>query len=102
MFCCAYCCECGEGTAKDLEQALLWYRRAAERGYPEAMYHMGLCYENGVGTQRDQAQAAGWYRKDPCPGWYDRCNGWPYRWLPGGCYRYVRRCSGLLPVLQDR
>ena len=53
----------GEGVAKDLMQAVLWYRKAAEQGLALAQYNLGVCYARGEGVTIDLVQAAMWYRK---------------------------------------
>jgi len=35
------------GVAKDAEQAVSWYRRAAEAGDAAAQFRLGICYANG-------------------------------------------------------
>jgi len=34
----------GDGVAKDAEQAVSWYRRAAEAGHADAQFNLGICY----------------------------------------------------------
>jgi formylglycine-generating enzyme required for sulfatase activity len=55
--------EGGRGVAKDDEQAVFWYRKAAEQGNADAQYSVGWMYENGRGVANDDAQAVFWYRK---------------------------------------
>ncbi|MGH6991268.1 MAG: tetratricopeptide repeat protein [Stellaceae bacterium] len=43
--------------------AVTYIRRAAEAGYPTAVYEMGYLYENGDGVPRNMAMAARWYMK---------------------------------------
>jgi len=57
-----------QGVARDDAQALTWYRKAAEQGYPLAQQALGWMYSNGRGVQRDYAQAASWYEKAATPG----------------------------------
>jgi TPR repeat protein len=40
-----------------------WYGKAAEQGYPEAQFNVGLLYANGKGVKQDYAQAALLWRK---------------------------------------
>ena len=49
----------GKGTAEDAQQAYLWYRKAAEAGYPDAMFMTGWCIENHYGTDDPALE---WYR----------------------------------------
>lgn len=53
----------GDGVPQDYQQAVYWYRRAAEQGHCEAQYNLGACYENGDGVPQDYQQAVYWYRK---------------------------------------
>ena len=41
----------------------MWYRKAAEQGYADAQYNLGILYANGQGVTQDYAEAARWYRK---------------------------------------
>ena len=43
----------GHGVEKDLEQALSWYRKAAEQGYAKAQYNLGLNYYIGKGVTQN-------------------------------------------------
>ena len=38
----------GEGVIKDYAEAVKWYRKAADQGYGDARYNLGLKYGNGV------------------------------------------------------
>lgn len=35
----------------------------AEKGQPEAQYHVGMMYNNGIGTKQDTKQAFEWFQK---------------------------------------
>jgi TPR repeat protein len=58
-----FCYDRGEGVAKDMEQAVNWYRKSAEQGYPNAQYSLGNCYKVGLGVAKDPVEAVKWYRK---------------------------------------
>lgn len=45
----------------DLDQALLWFRRAAEAGSVEAQYHLAQSYMNGALGTVDAVQSEYWY-----------------------------------------
>jgi tetratricopeptide (TPR) repeat protein len=45
------------------ENALNWYRNAADEGHVYAMYLLGTMYESGEIVEKDVAQAIKWYRK---------------------------------------
>jgi len=53
----------GEGAAKDLAQALGWFKLAAEQGDAEAQFNLGLMYGRGEGTAKDINQSVEWFRK---------------------------------------
>ena len=44
-------------------QAFLLFQKAAEGGFPEALYRLGECYENGTGCAPDPIQAFSCYEK---------------------------------------
>lgn len=37
--------------------------KAAEKGYAEGQFNLGLCYDNGTGVEKDPQQAVYWYQK---------------------------------------
>jgi TPR repeat protein len=45
------------------EQAILWYRKAVEKGLASAQCRLAFAYECGWGVPKDDNQAAEWYRK---------------------------------------
>lgn len=53
----------GEEVAKDWNEAVIWYRKAAMQGLAKAQFNLGGCYYNGEGVTRDLNMAAYWYRK---------------------------------------
>jgi hypothetical protein len=53
----------GSGVTKNLEQAVYWYKKAAEQGNAAAQCNLGVCYENGRGVERNLNQAVYWYEK---------------------------------------
>ena len=52
----------GRGVREDDEEAVRWYRRAAEQGHAPAQTNLGWMYENGRGVRRDRVEAVRWYR----------------------------------------
>jgi hypothetical protein len=52
----------GEGVARDLGQAMRWFRAAAEQGEPYGQFALGYVYEHGLGAAPDPAAAVRWYR----------------------------------------
>jgi TPR repeat protein len=53
----------GIGAKKNLEEAMLWIRRAADRGYMPACTSMGSLCSLGRGVPADDAQSVMWFRK---------------------------------------
>ncbi|KAF9162387.1 hypothetical protein DFQ26_003599 [Actinomortierella ambigua] len=54
----------GQGLAKNHDQALTWFSRAADQDYREGQFMKGLMYYCGFGVaQRDLEQATFWIRK---------------------------------------
>jgi hypothetical protein len=56
----------GEGVAKNLEEALKWYRKAAKLGSAAAQFNLGVMYETGEGDKKNKKnakEAVTWYRK---------------------------------------
>lgn len=51
------------GKTQSYEEAVKWYRKAAEQGYASAQCDLGYCYEKGQGVTKDYAEAVKWYRK---------------------------------------
>ena len=50
------------GLTEDDQEAVRWYRLAAEQGWVDAQYHLGLMYADGEGVPEDDEEAVGWYR----------------------------------------
>jgi hypothetical protein len=53
----------GRGAQQSYEEALNWYRRAAEYDHPDAIYSVGWMHAAGEGVDRDFAEAARWHRR---------------------------------------
>jgi TPR repeat protein len=43
----------GEGVAKNIHQAVYWYRKSAENGNRYGQYNLGYCYYQGLGVTKD-------------------------------------------------
>ena len=50
----------GDGVAKNLPEALKWYRIAAEKGDRESQSRLGAMYLNGEGTPKDEKEGWRW------------------------------------------
>ena len=59
----AVCYEQGIGTEKDMTQAFKMYRKAAERGLPDAMYHIASFYRDGVVVSQDTSKDKEWLQR---------------------------------------
>lgn len=59
----AICYEHGIGVEKDMTQAFWMYRKAAERGLPDAMYHIASFYRNGVVVSQDSSREQEWLKR---------------------------------------
>jgi hypothetical protein len=53
----------GRGVPQDYAQAVAWYRKAAEQGFPFAQNALGVLLSEGNGVSKDEAEAATWYRR---------------------------------------
>ncbi|NQZ10141.1 MAG: sel1 repeat family protein, partial [Algicola sp.] len=53
----------GEGIAQNYVQALVWFHKAAEKGFVDAQYNLGTMYKKGQGVKLDYLQAVDWYQK---------------------------------------
>ncbi len=53
----------GEYAPKDYQQAVVWFRKAANYNHAEALVNLGMMYEKGHGVPQDYNQATNWYRK---------------------------------------
>ena len=52
----------GKGVPQDDQEAVKWFRLAAEDGNAPAQYSLGLAYEKGQGVPQDYQEAIKWYR----------------------------------------
>ena len=51
------------GVERDPPRAVIWYRRAAEAGIPEAQFNLAHCLASGRGTPRDDVEAFAWMQR---------------------------------------
>lgn len=68
-------------NAKSYEEAVEWYRKAAEQGHAEALRSLGVCYQEGFGVLQSWDEAARWYRQAADKGDSNAMNnlGWCYQ-----------------------
>ena len=57
------------GLTEDDEEAVRWYRRAADKGYAGAQSALGFLYAHGEGVPEDDIEAVRWYRFAAEQGW---------------------------------
>jgi TPR repeat protein len=53
----------GEGVAKDGQQAVAWFEKAAAHGLQGSLTTLGMMYQDGYGVEKDEARAVEYYRK---------------------------------------
>ena len=66
--------------AQNYSEAVRWYRKAAEKGHPDAQNALGFRYLQGEGVGRDPAEALKWFSKAADQGNAEAENnlGWMY------------------------
>jgi hypothetical protein len=50
----------GHGIAQDYAQAAIWWKKAAEQGYPDAQNNLGVLYNSGRGVPQSYSEAYFW------------------------------------------
>ena len=55
----------------DRVAAIQWFRRAAEQGFPNSQYNLGLFYAKGMVLPQDEAEAIKWLSKAAAQGYLD-------------------------------
>lgn len=53
----------GRGVPKNIDEALIWYKKSAEKGDKLAHNNLGITYFAGIGAAKDLAEAEKWFRK---------------------------------------
>ncbi len=61
----------GGEIPRNPDEALRWYRRAAEQGHAGAQFNLGLFYGVGLGAPKDPVESLRWYRKAAAQGLAD-------------------------------
>jgi TPR repeat protein len=56
-------CANGVGTRRNPEEAVVWFKGAAERGHPMAQYLLAVAHANGMGTPRNEFLAVQGFMK---------------------------------------
>ena len=57
------CYETGDGVAKDVAEAVKWYRMAAEQGLAGGSFELAKCYRFGIGVRRNRKTSLKWLVK---------------------------------------
>ena len=52
----------GEGVSQSYAEALKWYRLAAQQGFANAQFNLGLMFGKGQGVPENYAEALKWFR----------------------------------------
>ena len=65
------CYENGTGVNQNFDEAVKWYRAAAEQGYAAAQCNLGSDYYNGTGVTQNFDEAVRWFRKAAEQGYAD-------------------------------
>ena len=52
----------GEGVPENNDEAVKWYRLAAEQGHAKSQHRLGRMYSTGEGVSENDAEAVKWYR----------------------------------------
>ena len=80
-----WCYANGRGVIQNDEQAVEWYRRAAEQGHAIAQYDLSWMYQHGRGVSQNSSEAAQWCRRAAEQGYADAQNtlGWRYQYVRG-------------------
>ncbi len=53
----------GNGKEQDYEEAMFWYKKAADKGDADAQKELADMYANGLGVEQDYIRAGFWYKK---------------------------------------
>ncbi len=61
----------GDGVKTNVQEAVIWYRKAAEQGHLRAQSDLALCCINGIGLEKNVDEAIKWFRKSAEQGFAD-------------------------------
>ena len=54
--------EMGQGVSKDARKSVVYYRKAAQKGYSYAQYNLAVSYDTGSGVALNYREAVKWYK----------------------------------------
>jgi TPR repeat protein len=60
--------------ARDWEEAIKWYGKAAEQNHAGAQFNLGEMYKEGRGVPLDEKEAEKWYQTAADQGHEDACS----------------------------
>lgn len=52
-----------DASQEDLNNALLWYQKAAEQHHQQAAFNLASMHEKGIGTIKDPVKTLYWYQR---------------------------------------
>jgi len=58
-----YLHEHGLGLSQSYQEAMVWYRKAADQNLAQAQYNIGTLYYYGYGVERNAREAVRWFRQ---------------------------------------
>ena len=53
----------GRGVPQSDKEAVKWYQKAAEQGYADAQFNLGVMYKIGRGVPQSDKEAVKWYQQ---------------------------------------
>lgn len=53
----------GQGVSQNYEQAVNWFRKAAQQEYRDAQYNLSVMYKLGQGVEQDHSEGLKWLEK---------------------------------------
>lgn len=53
----------GDGVDQNYKTAISWYRKAANEGFTQSQFNLGVYYSKGIGVTQDYNLAVYWYQK---------------------------------------
>ena len=53
----------GQGVTQDYSKAFEWYKKAAEQGFPNAQFRLGVMYCSGTGVNQDLSAGIMYFKK---------------------------------------
>jgi hypothetical protein len=70
------CLQKGLGVYPSPQEAVHWFRQAAESGDAAGQMSLASCLQSGEGVAKNEAEALEWFRKAAAGGWRRRSSTW--------------------------